>query len=76
VVDLFVDLEARGDLRPGVRPADAAAMLIGTCMAFLPRGGDDAGEGWTPLPVAAPLDAPRAAAATVARLVLHGVTRR
>lgn len=74
VVDMFTELEARGELRPGVRPADAAAMLIGTCMAFLPRGaGEEAEDGWTPLPVSARLDVSRVAAETVAGMVLHGV---
>jgi AcrR family transcriptional regulator len=73
VVDLFADLEARGDLRPGVEPADAASVLIGACMALLPRAGsgDDA---WTPLPAPSgqPLP-PDQAAAMVTDMVLRGV---
>jgi AcrR family transcriptional regulator len=69
VVDLFVELEASGQLRAGVRPADAAAALIGACMAFLPRA---PGEEGGPVPgTAAPMP-PDVAAAVVTDLVLHG----
>jgi AcrR family transcriptional regulator len=73
VVGLFTALEARGDLRPGVQPADAASVLIGACMALLPRAKTGA-EAWAPLrvPEAQPLP-PEQAAAMVTDMVLRGV---
>jgi AcrR family transcriptional regulator len=76
VVELFTDLERAGVLRDGVSPSMAAAVLIGTCMAFL-RPVD--GEIWAPLPLAEEdEDAARGAgppAEVVAGLVLSGVRR-
>ena len=73
VVELFAELESRGDLRPGVRPADAASVLIGACMALLPRAGA-AHAAWAPLPAVEPRPLrPEAAAALVADMVLRGV---
>ena len=75
VIDLFTELDRGGALREGVSPSMAAAVLIGTCMAFL-RPVD--GEIWTPLPLSdeddgAPADGPPAE--VVAGLVLRGVRR-
>jgi AcrR family transcriptional regulator len=67
VTELFTDLERDGTLRREVTPALAAAVLIGTCMAFL-RPTD--GEAWTPLPLPGGDTQP---AGVVAALVLHGV---
>jgi AcrR family transcriptional regulator len=72
VTHLFAELQAEGELRDGVRPADAAAMLIGACMAFLPPPNGN-GDAWAPLPATGShLPAP-SAAATVTDLVLRGL---
>jgi AcrR family transcriptional regulator len=69
VTDLFVALQRRGELRAGVSPEAASAMLIGVCMAFLrPAEGED----WALVPLGINAS-PEAAAATVADLVLQGV---
>jgi len=69
VTDLFTELDRRGELRSGVTPSLAAAVLIGTCMAFLrPSEGED----WLPLPLPG-ADAARQPADMVATLVLRGV---
>jgi TetR/AcrR family fatty acid metabolism transcriptional regulator len=67
VTDLFIAAEHRGELRPGVSPSAAAAVLIGSCMAFL-RPSDDGG--WSPLPLEQGDDG---RAEIVAAVVLHGV---
>jgi AcrR family transcriptional regulator len=69
VTDMFTEMDGRGELRPGVTPSLATAVLIGTCMAFL-RPSD--GDGWTPLPLPG-ADAARHPAEVVATLVLRGV---
>jgi AcrR family transcriptional regulator len=69
VTDLFAELESRGELRTGVTPSLAAALLIGTCMAFL-RPGE--GEVWTPLPLHG-AESVWQPADIVATLVLRGV---
>jgi AcrR family transcriptional regulator len=69
VTDLFTELDRRGELRSGVTPSLAAAVLIGTCMAFLrPSEGED----WLPLPLPG-ADTARQPADMVATLVLRGV---
>jgi AcrR family transcriptional regulator len=71
VTDLFAALAAEGHLRRGIDPADAAAVLIGTCLAFMPHRPGSAG--WAPLPTGSRALAPQAAAARVTELVLRGV---
>ena len=69
VTDLFTELDRHGELRSGVTPSLAAAVLIGTCMAFLrPSEGED----WLPLPLPG-ADTARQPADMVATLVLRGV---
>jgi AcrR family transcriptional regulator len=71
VTELFAALAAEGHLRRGIDPADAAAVLIGACMAFLPpRPG---GESWAPLPRVSRQLHTQAAAAKVTDLVLRGL---
>lgn len=74
VVELFENLQSTGELRQGVTPAAAAALLIGVCIAFLhsSQGGDG---GWAPLPIEG-LPGPHAAADTVSDLVLRGLAAR
>lgn len=72
VTELFEAVHGAGELRPGVTPPAAAAVLIGTCMAFLgsARGGDD---GWAPLPIDGLHNVPDPAADLVSDLVLRGL---
>jgi len=49
VTELFETLQSSGELRPGVTPPAAAAVLIGTCIAFL--GSAQGDRGWVPLPI-------------------------
>jgi AcrR family transcriptional regulator len=72
VTELFAELDAQGRLRRGVDPADAASVLIGACMAFLPRTPRD-DEAWTPLPAVSRQVSGPVAAARVTDLVLRGV---
>jgi AcrR family transcriptional regulator len=69
VTDLFADLQRDGRLRSGVTPGMAAAVLIGTCMAFL-RPND--GEAWASLRLPGG-DGSVQPAEAIASLVLHGV---
>jgi AcrR family transcriptional regulator len=76
VTELFESLRDRGELRAEVSPQDAAGMLIGVCLAFLPRS--RGGDGWVPLPInhrGRPLQAD-AAAQMVSDLVLLGLAVR
>jgi AcrR family transcriptional regulator len=76
VVELFEGMERSGELRPEVAPRAAAGMLIGVCMAFL-HPQQDGDEGWSPLPLSAPVRLSRQAAAeVVCDLVLGGVAAR
>lgn len=69
VTDLFVALQGRGELRAGVSPEAASAMLIGVCMAFL-RPAEN--EDWALMSLG--VDAtPETTAVVVAGLVLQGV---
>jgi len=69
VTELFTDLQRHGALRDGVTPNMAAAVLIGTCMAFM-RPED--GEAWTAVALGAPANG--SAAEVVSMLVLGGVS--
>ena len=75
VTELFEGLQDSGELRPGVSPPAAAALLIGTCVAFLgsARGQADA---WAPLPIDELHTEARATAELVSDLVLGGVAAR
>jgi AcrR family transcriptional regulator len=73
VTELFEALQRSGELRQGVTPAAAAAVLIGTCMAFLGTAQAGDHDGWAPLPIDGLRSAPHPAAEVVADLVLHGL---
>ena len=73
ITEFFETLHAADELRQGVTPPAAAAVLIGTCMAFLGSapGADD--DGWAPLPIEGLRSAPHPAAELVSDLVLRGL---
>jgi len=72
VTELFATMQRSGELRPGVSPPAAAALLIGTCAAFLGSAQGEP-EAWTPLPIDDLQTGPAAAAEVVSDLVLCGV---
>ena len=72
VTELFEVLQRSGELRNGVSPPAAAAVLIGTCVAFL-GSADDEVDGWAPLPITGLDGEPRSAAEIVSDLVLRGL---
>jgi AcrR family transcriptional regulator len=70
LTEMFVALEASGQLREGVSPSAAAAMLVGVCMAFLrPADGSD----WSPVPLSGDDAAPHRIASAVTELVMRGI---
>lgn len=71
VTELFETLQSSGELRAGVSPPAAAAVLIGTCIAFLGSAQDD--DNWVPLPINGLQAGQRTAGALVADLVLRGL---
>ena len=75
VTELFEALQDSGELRSGISPPAAAALLIGTCVAFLGSAQGEV-EAWTPLPIDHLHAEPRAAAELVSDLVLGGVAAR
>ncbi len=72
VTELFEAMQRSGELRQGVAPPAAAAMLIGVCIAFL-RSGQGREQAWAPLPIEDLLPGHHAAAQLVSDLVLRGV---
>jgi len=70
VTELFETLQDAGELRPGVTPPAAAAVLIGACIAFLGAADDDA---WVPLPINGLQAGQRTPGDLVADLVLRGL---
>jgi TetR/AcrR family transcriptional regulator len=74
VTELFETLQSSGELRDGVSPPAAAAVLIGACIAFLGSAQQD--EGWAPLPINGLHAGQHTAADLVADLVLHGLSDR
>jgi len=70
LTEMFADLAERGQLRDGVSPSAAAAMLVGVCMAFLrPADGSD----WSAVPLSGEDAAPHRIAYAVTELVLRGI---
>ncbi len=70
LTEMFAGLAERGQLREGVSPSAAAAMLVGVCMAFLrPADGSD----WSIVPLAGEDVPPQRIAYAVTELVLRGI---
>jgi len=72
VTELFAAMQRSGELRAGVSPPAAAALLIGACVAFLGSTSGEA-EAWAPLPIDDLHTGQAAAAEVVSDLVLCGV---
>jgi TetR/AcrR family transcriptional regulator len=72
VTELFETLQGTGELRQGVSPPAAAAVLIGVSIAFL-RSSQGSGEVWAPLPIDGLPTGPRPPADLVSELVLRGL---